>query len=156
MAEGKESMAVGPPYHPIRLLPHDLWSGRRQRVERPLSDGEPLGRTGAVTVVETPGHTPGSVSFWVPASRVAIVGDVLANQPWLTVGDWSCPPCPREPPRRFCWSRADNRESLRKLFALGPRIVCFGHGPPLVLETTRLEDHLPAALSAEVVEPTIA
>jgi hypothetical protein len=73
----------------------------------------------------------------------ASAGDVLANQPFGSflgmahVGNDSSSPsypiCPREPPRRFSQNCALNRESLRKILSLGPSIICFGHGPPLVL-----------------------
>ena len=36
-----------------------------------------------------------------------------------------------EPPRIFTPDPARNRESARKLAALEPALVCFGHGPPL-------------------------
>jgi glyoxylase-like metal-dependent hydrolase (beta-lactamase superfamily II) len=37
----------------------------------------------------------------------------------------------REPPEFFTPDPAQNRESARKLAALEPALVCFGHGPPL-------------------------
>ena len=35
------------------------------------------------------------------------------------------------PPPFFCENAAQNLASVRKLAALEPRVVCFGHGPPL-------------------------
>src|SRR5205823_10531285 len=78
-------------------------------------------------VVHTPGHTPGHVLFFREADRVAIAGDVLANMNFLT-----CKPGLREPPPFFSEDTRQNRASIRKLAALAPSLVCFGHGPPLV------------------------
>jgi glyoxylase-like metal-dependent hydrolase (beta-lactamase superfamily II) len=36
-----------------------------------------------------------------------------------------------EPPEMFTPDPARNRESMRRLAALEPALVCFGHGPPL-------------------------
>jgi glyoxylase-like metal-dependent hydrolase (beta-lactamase superfamily II) len=47
-------------------------------IDRPLHDGDRLG-IGAVElhVLHTPGHTPGSISVWLPASDVMFTGDTL-------------------------------------------------------------------------------
>jgi glyoxylase-like metal-dependent hydrolase (beta-lactamase superfamily II) len=60
------------------------------------------------------------------ADRVVIAGDVLANIHFI-----SRKPGLREPPRIFSHDARQNRESIRKLVELRPRVVCFGHGPPL-------------------------
>jgi glyoxylase-like metal-dependent hydrolase (beta-lactamase superfamily II) len=36
-----------------------------------------------------------------------------------------------EPPTVFTPDPARNRESIRRVAALEPALVCFGHGPPL-------------------------
>jgi glyoxylase-like metal-dependent hydrolase (beta-lactamase superfamily II) len=77
-------------------------------------------------VLATPGHTAGHVSFWREADRVLIAGDVVwnfhfvAGRPGLT-----------EPVSAANLDSAQNRESARRLAALRPELVCFGHGPPL-------------------------
>lgn len=100
-----------------------LVGGPAHPVTRRLREGD---RLGAWVVLETPGHTPGHLSFWRPSDRVLIIGDVLANQHPLTgrVGLI-------EPLRRFTLDPARNRASARRLAALRPQLVCFGHGPPL-------------------------
>jgi glyoxylase-like metal-dependent hydrolase (beta-lactamase superfamily II) len=77
-------------------------------------------------VVHAPGHTPGHVILFREADRVAVVGDVL-NGMSLATG-W---PGLHEPPGFFCTDVAENRRSIRRLAELGPRLLCFGHGPPL-------------------------
>ncbi len=78
-------------------------------------------------VVHAPGHTPGHVMFFREADRVAIAGDVLANIHFITRK-----PGLREPPHIFSADYAENRRSILRLAALEPKVVCFGHGPPLV------------------------
>jgi hydroxyacylglutathione hydrolase len=97
----------GPPHPVARVLRHgDVVAGFR--------------------VVHAPGHTPGHILFFRDADRVAIAGDVLANIHFLTRK-----PGLREPPAAFSADAAENRRSIRKLIALRPAVVCFGHGPPL-------------------------
>jgi glyoxylase-like metal-dependent hydrolase (beta-lactamase superfamily II) len=100
-----------------------LVGGPAHPVTRRLHEGD---RLGAWVVLETPGHTPGHLSFWRPADRVLIVGDVLAHQHPLTgrVGLI-------EPLTRFTLDPARNRASARRLAVLRPQLICFGHGPPL-------------------------
>ncbi|HEU5104173.1 MAG TPA: MBL fold metallo-hydrolase [Roseiflexaceae bacterium] len=92
-------------------------------VARRLREGD---RVGDFTTIETPGHTPGHISLWREADRTLILGDVLANQHPITqkVGLM-------EPLTRFTLGPVRNRQSARAVAALGPRLVCFGHGPPL-------------------------
>ncbi|WP_395686333.1 MBL fold metallo-hydrolase [Aestuariivirga sp.] len=68
---------------------------------------------------ETPGHTPGSVSFFNGENRFALVGDVLFQG---SIG-------------RTDFPRGDHATLLRsireKLFPLGDDVVCLpGHGQP--------------------------
>lgn len=105
-----------------RLL--DRWmSGPAQPVARVLREGDVVG---GFEVIETPGHTPGHIGLWRASDRVLLIGDVLANNHPLT--QW---PGLRQPAQRFTRDPALNRQSARKLAALRPRLICFGHGPPL-------------------------
>jgi glyoxylase-like metal-dependent hydrolase (beta-lactamase superfamily II) len=92
-------------------------------VSRRLAEGDEVA---GFTVIATPGHTAGHVSYWRAADRMLVVGDVLANMNFLTGL-----PKLREPPWFFTADPAANRDSARKLAALEPALVCFGHGPPL-------------------------
>jgi hydroxyacylglutathione hydrolase len=114
--------ALLPAHWANRLLARSV-GGPSHRVTRHLREGD---RLGAWEVLETPGHTPGHLSFWRAADRILIVGDVLANQHPLTgrVGLIA-------PLRRFTLDPARNRASARRLAALRPNLICFGHGPPL-------------------------
>lgn len=49
----------------------------RARVDRTLADGERLPLAGGVTVIHTPGHTPGHVCLYLEKSRTLVTGDAL-------------------------------------------------------------------------------
>jgi hydroxyacylglutathione hydrolase len=100
-----------------------LWAGPAYRVERVLHAGDEIA---GFRVVHAPGHTPGHVILFRDDDRTAIVGDVLFGMSLLTA--W---PGLHEPPGFFCTSATDNRRSIRRLAELQPRLICFGHGPPL-------------------------
>jgi glyoxylase-like metal-dependent hydrolase (beta-lactamase superfamily II) len=99
------------------------WVGPPHLVDRPLREGS---QVAGFTVLETPGHTRGHVSFWRESDRVLIVGDVLNN-----MNIYTGMPGLREPPDVFTSDVARNRDSIRKLAALEPALLCFGHGRPL-------------------------
>lgn len=82
-------------------------------------------------VIETPGHTPGSVSVVLDGGE-AIVGDVLAG------GYLGFKVMPRSP--RYHLYAEDPGEvlrSIKKVLDLSPTVVFTGHGGPLDPETVR-------------------
>jgi hydroxyacylglutathione hydrolase len=87
-------------------------------------------------VLDVPGHSPGHVAYWRESDRALILGDVLFGLNPLT-GLRQL----REPPDFFTPDPAQNRESARKLAALEPALVCFGHGPP-ERDTKRFTDFI--------------
>ena len=91
-------------------------------VDRTLSEGDEL--ADGFTVLDTPGHSPGHVSFWRAEDRTLICGDVFFNMHVLTTI-----PGLRQPPGPFTFNPAENRDSERRLAELRPRTVGFGHGP---------------------------
>jgi glyoxylase-like metal-dependent hydrolase (beta-lactamase superfamily II) len=100
-----------------------FWTGPPHPVARALVEGDEVA---GFTVLESPGHSPGQVAYWRESDRVLILGDVLNNMNLLTAV-----PGLREPPAIFTPDPARNRRSARRLAELRPRLVCFGHGPPL-------------------------
>ncbi|HLM55591.1 MAG TPA: MBL fold metallo-hydrolase [Pyrinomonadaceae bacterium] len=90
-----------------------------------LTDGEEIRfERGALRVVHTPGHTPGSCSFLREADRTVIAGDCVLKRitpnPVLS-------PDPIDPARRFR-SLAEYLVSLARLRSLSPTLVYGGHG----------------------------
>ncbi len=93
-------------------------------VARVLHEGDDIGA--GFVVLETPGHTPGSICFWRASDRILVLGDVaMSRHPFsLRAGL-------REPLAFGTIDQAVNREALRRLAALSPAVVCFGHGAPV-------------------------
>src|SRR5947209_11512929 len=93
-----------------------------------LSDGEEIKfEKGALRVVHTPGHTPGSCSFLREADRTVIAGDCVLKRitpnPILS-------PDPVDPSKRF-HSLAEYLVSLARIRSLSPTLVYGGHGEPV-------------------------
>jgi glyoxylase-like metal-dependent hydrolase (beta-lactamase superfamily II) len=88
-----------------------------------------------------PGHSAGHVAYWRESDRTLVLGDVLNNMDIVT-GRRGL----HEPKRFFTPDPARNRESIRRVAALEPALVCFGHGPPLrdAAALTRFAAGLPA------------
>lgn len=90
-------------------------------VDIACAGGELLDCAGGLRVIDSPGHSPGSLSYYLPSGKVLFTGDALSGAPRLKL-----------PPRPGC---ADYREALRTvgtLAALDCEICLFGHGEPLV------------------------
>jgi glyoxylase-like metal-dependent hydrolase (beta-lactamase superfamily II) len=101
---------------------HRHWSGPAVDAVRELREGDAL--DAGFVAVETPGHSPGHLSYWRAEDRVLIAGDVLFGRHPLTGR-----PGLHEPPERFTCDVARNRASIRRVAALRPALMAFGHGP---------------------------
>lgn len=97
-----------------------LWPPRPTQVTRPVQDGDEIG--GGWIAVHTPGHTPGHTAYFHPQTRTLIAGDALGS---VRKGRM------RVPKRLYAddWDAA--LASVRKLAALEPEVICFGHGREL-------------------------
>ena len=74
-----------------------------------------------------PGHSAGHLAFWRASDGVLVLGDVFNNQNALT----GFPVGLRLPFDFFTPDPAENRRSAKRLGELEPKLVLFGHGPPL-------------------------
>jgi hydroxyacylglutathione hydrolase len=123
-ADDVEAVEAGKMVFRGRMVP----AARAHPVARPLKEGDEVA---GFQVLDTPGHSPGHVSYWRESDRVLVCGDVMwGYNPFLLMGGIMEP---------WPWVSPDpmrNRESARRLAALEPSLVCFGHGPP-VRETQR-------------------
>jgi glyoxylase-like metal-dependent hydrolase (beta-lactamase superfamily II) len=90
-------------------------------VTRPVEDGAEIGD--GWIAVHTPGHTPGHLAFWRPSSRVLIAGDALGS---IMRGEIRCAG------DNYSVDGAEIVRSVRKLAALQPDTICFGHGPEII------------------------
>lgn len=100
-----------------------IWTGPPHPVSRRLREGD---QVGTFRVIETPGHTAGHISFWREDDGVLVLGDVVSN-----IDFWKGRTMLGEPQRIFSVDPALNRRSARRLAELEPRLVLFGHGPPM-------------------------
>lgn len=92
------------------------------KADQTLADGDILPNVlGGLQAVATPGHSPGHMSFWHPARKILFCGDTIFNAPIMKL-----------PFAMLTVDMAENIRSLKKLAALEPDVVCFGHGKPLV------------------------
>ena len=125
-ADVRSGRPAPPPHTPSPLMPAGRWYGSfaAAPVVRELKEGDVVGP--GFVVLDVPGHSLGHVAFWRESDRVLIAGDVLFNMHLVTTA-----PGLREPPRPFTMDPALNRQSIRRIAALEPRVVGFGHGPVL-------------------------
>ena len=89
-------------------------------VSRWLSDGDLLA-DGAVKVVHSPGHTPGSISIHLPSRGVLMVGDALEHRGGRL----------GLPSSHFTADMEQAKRSIRKLADLDFDVLCFSHFPPI-------------------------
>lgn len=101
-----------------RILP-----GPGHPVDRRLREGDEVA---GFRVLDTPGHSAGHISLWRESDRTLICGDVFTN-----INTSTGLPGLHEPRPYFTPDPQRNRESMRRLAALEPALVCFGHGRPL-------------------------
>jgi glyoxylase-like metal-dependent hydrolase (beta-lactamase superfamily II) len=111
------------PRHPMNTLIQSVFPGPPHPVARRLREGDSVA---GFTVLDTPGHSVGHISLWRESDRTLICGDVFTNMDTITGV-----PGLHEPKDFFTPDPLRNRESMRRLAALEPALVLFGHGRPL-------------------------
>ncbi len=111
------------PKHPLNKVIDRFWTGPAHPVTRRLQEGDMVA---GFEVLDVPGHSAGHIALWRAADRTLICGDVFTNLDTLTGI-----PGLHEPKPFFTPDPSANRESMRRLAALDPELVLFGHGRPL-------------------------
>jgi len=96
------------------------WPPHPVRATCLVQDGDEIG--GGWIAVTSPGHTPGHTSYFHPGLRTLIAGDALGSIRQGRV---------RAPQPMFTEDGEIAARSVRKLAALEPDVICFGHGPEL-------------------------
>lgn len=90
----------------------------------PLVDGDVLPVLGALHVVHTPGHTPGSVCLWAPKQKILFTGDVLqVIRGRLTYAS-----------SLFSHDFAAARAAVSRLADLDPDVIALAHYRPWTAE----------------------
>jgi glyoxylase-like metal-dependent hydrolase (beta-lactamase superfamily II) len=104
----------------IARMQQKYWAGKGHKVDRTLKENDLIG---GFSVIETPGHSSGHLSFYREKDGVLIIGDVATNMNLLTTIKGL-----NLPPGLFTSNKEENISSLQKLARLNPTLICFGHG----------------------------
>jgi len=87
-----------------------------------LVGGEVLSPLSGLKVIQTPGHTPGSISLFSPKKKLLIVGDTLNNRLKAL----------RLPPKDISSNLPQAIDSVKRLAQIDFDILCCGHGKPII------------------------
>ena len=130
-AENPKLIGERQPNHFMAQLFAKTMTGPGHHVDRHLREGDDVA---SFKVIDVPGHSAGHVAFWRKRDGVLVLGDVLNSADVYTLI-----PGLRTPKDYFTPDPAENRRSARKLALLEPKLVLFGHGPP-VTDTKKFVD----------------
>ncbi len=100
------------------------------RVDRELEEGDEVDIGGGAKVLHVPGHTMGSVAFFIPKHKILFAGDAAVSA--LGLGP------PAGPFGMFNENREQAIKSFQKLAELDFDRAFFGHGKPLDGEASAL------------------
>lgn len=92
-----------------------------------LDDGVVLDILGGLRVIHTPGHTPGSICLFQEKSGILFCGDLLFNGNPLTHRGGL-----QYAPRSLSSDPQAAEHSAQHLSSLMVRVLCMGHGEPIV------------------------
>lgn len=117
---GDKTPSIGDEDKPVKGgVPRNI----RTTPDRLLEEGD---RVGSLEVVASPGHSPGSVSFFDPQTGVLIAGDAFQTRGGVAVSGTFKALFPF--PAFATWHKPQALESAKKLTALKPEILAVGHG----------------------------
>ena len=95
----------------------------KTRADVLISDGDQIG---SLRAVATPGHTPGSMSFFDKRNHYLIAGDAFQTRGGIAVSGQMRPLFPF--PALATWDKEIALESARKIVSLQPEALAVGHG----------------------------
>lgn len=119
---------------------------------RPLPDGELSDAMPGWRVIETPGHTPGHVSFFRTSDRLLLAGDAFCTTKPESFFEAAIAQKPElhGPPAYFTWDERLAAQSIRQLAELAPTLIAPGHGHALAgAEVAQKMQHFAAQFAAE-------
>ena len=91
--------------------------------DRLLKEGDTIG---SLEVVETPGHTPGSISLFVKNTKAMIVGDALQTKGKVAVSGQFV--LLFHFPTLATWNKELALKSAKKILNFNPSLLAVGHG----------------------------
>jgi len=106
---------------PIAIF-RPLVYAKPSEVDIHLVGGEVLSPLSGLEVIQTPGHTPGSISLFSPKKKLLIVGDTLNNRLKAL----------RLPPKDISSNLPQAIDSVKRLAQIDFDILCCGHGKPII------------------------
>ena len=89
-------------------------------VDIPCQGEETIESFGSIQVIASPGHSPGSMSYYLKDRSILFTGDALSGVPELWL-----------PPRLGCADYHEALKSVKKFTELDFEMCLFGHGNPL-------------------------
>ncbi|MGJ7911875.1 MBL fold metallo-hydrolase [Neobacillus sp. LXY-1] len=98
-----------------------------------LKEGD---RIGSLIAIETPGHTPGSMSFLDSRTNAVIAGDAYQTRGGMAVAGDVKPFFPF--PAFGTWSKKTALRSAKKLAGLKPSLLAIGHGEMIESPTAQM------------------
>jgi len=109
-----------------RMLMHGPIKNRfmldKSRIDIVLAGGESFDILGGMQVINTPGHTPGSISFYFPVHKLLIAGDAVGSRRGQL----------QLPRKSVSRNMAQAADSIRVVSQLDIAILCKGHGRPIM------------------------
>jgi glyoxylase-like metal-dependent hydrolase (beta-lactamase superfamily II) len=120
LMNGDRSLDAHEDYTPIKGgVPKKL----KTRANVLLKEGDLIG---SLTAIETPGHTPGSLSFLDLRTKALIAGDAFQTRGGVAVAGDVKPLFPF--PAFGTWSKRTALASAKKLVSYEPKLLAVGHG----------------------------
>ncbi|ANU10203.1 metallo-beta-lactamase family protein [Planococcus antarcticus DSM 14505] len=117
---GDTSLLPGEPDSPVKGgVPKNV----KTQPDRLLEEGE---QVGSLKVVNTPGHTPGSISLVDVRNQFLIAGDAFQTRGGIAVSGTFKALFPF--PAFATWNKQVALESARKIRQLNPQLLAVGHG----------------------------
>ena len=128
LSKGYIEAATSPPHIPALMeliaRPIQRIAQRKATVDRVVQDGDMIDFDGGIQAILAPGHTEDNFCYYWKREGVLFAPDLLnrfGQNIALT-------------PERITWNMAQAKQSAHKVLALDPQIICFGHGPHLVIQ----------------------
>jgi glyoxylase-like metal-dependent hydrolase (beta-lactamase superfamily II) len=88
------------------------------KIDRILEPDDILSIAGEMIVVDSSGHTPGHLSFYIPRQRVLFSGDSIFRKNGILIPSYGL----------NCWDEDRAKQSLERQLELSPKLICGGHG----------------------------